>query len=956
MRKRALAYVAVPLLAMAGTATAVRSPDYLEERPLETADGGRGRAFRDVTWDRAPDSAKKAWQRFLAGGGAWRAQWDRHTDVPLRVWGEGISVPGSMASPAIAERAARDLLAQHRALLAPGSGLDDFELVSNVLHGKGDAMRTVAFVQRWRGLRVIGGQVSFLFKHDRVIVLGSEALPNVIAAWPSRNVTADAARVSAAAWVDVAYATRTTAGSVSEPVVLPLMRDRDDGTAAVEYRVVVAVEVDSADPIARWDVYVDAASGQPVARTQKLHFADGTIRYKVPSRYPMSTRMDYPAAFASQRIGGQTVVADAEGRVTWTGTAAATVTAAASGSFAAVGTASGTAATSSLTLQPAGDVVWDQSTVETSDAQLTAYIHATLVNRYAKSTLNPNLAWLDRPISVRVNESGNCNAYSTGDDIHFYRSSSQCENTGRLADVVYHEFGHSLHRQSIIQGAGSFDGAMSEGVSDYLAATMTNDHGMGRGFFRSNAALRDLDPVGRELRWPDDVQGQVHADGEIIGGTLWDLRKAMIAALGAGPGVTKADDIYYAIIQRASDIPSSYVEAVAADDNDGNLANGTPNLCIINNVFAAHGLASGGGQVSIGVGHPTRDGFKVAVPIETPTGDCPVAAVQSATVAWQVRETPSTAGEVSLTQDAMSWVGAIPAQVDGTVVQYKVTVTLSDGTAIIYPDNPADPMYEFFVGPVTEIYCADFETDPDGWTHGAVTGTDDWVFGMPTGAADDPDLAFSGARVFGTDLGGGNNDGTYEPTNETWARTPEIDVTAYDSVRLQYRRWLGVEDGFFDDATITVDGQARWSNRDSMMGDDSSTHHKDKEWRFHDLDVTTEAADGKVQVTFGIKSDRGLELGGWNLDDVCLVGWSASFALCGDGSLGAGEECDDGNAADGDGCSATCQDEAGGPGDPNGDLEGGCCSTSSGDDAAGALALGSLVALVLVRRRRRHVG
>jgi MYXO-CTERM domain-containing protein len=946
MRKRAFATVAVPLVALAGTATALRAPDYLEERPLETATGGRGRASRDVVWDRAPAATKKAWTNFVAAHGSWRAQWDRLTEVPLRIWGEGIPAPGAMTSPTVAEKAARDLLTEHLELLAPGARVTDFELVSNVLHGD-DSMRTVAFVQRWNGMRVVGGQVSFLFKQDRLIVLGSEALPGVTAAIPpaGRMITADAARQSAATWVDVVYAAHTSPGTVGDPVVLPIMRDRDDGTPAVEYRVVIPVEVDSIDPLARWDVYVDAASGAPVARTQKLRFADGTIRYKVPLRHPSSSRMDFPAAFASQKIGGQTVVADADGKLTWSGASAASVVTAATGSFAAVATSSGSPATSTLTLQPGGMSVWDQTSSETLDAQLTAFIHATIVNRYAKATLNPNLAWLDRPVSVRVNESGNCNAYSTGDDIHFYRSSSQCENTGRLADVIYHEFGHSLHGQSIIDGAGSFDGALSEGVSDYLAATITNDHGMGRGFFRTDEALRDLDPAGRELRWPDDRQGEVHADGEIIGGTLWDLRKGMIAALGDGPGVARTDDLYYAILQRASDIPSTYVEAIAADDDDGNLANGTPNMCVINTAFAAHGLAEGDGVISVGVGRPVRDGFRVTVPVERPTGDCPVAQIQSATVSWQVRGDAGASGEVTMTQDAQAWSGAIPAQTDGSVVLYKVSIGLDDGSSISYPNNAADPMYEFFVGPVTEIYCADFETDPTDWVHGAT------AWGTPTGAADDPVTAFSGTRILGNDLGSGS-DGAYEPTASTWARTPtiDVDVSGFDSIHLQHRRWLGVEDGFFDNATISVDGTVRWRNRDSMNGNNSSTHHKDREWRFQDLDVTAEAADGQIQVTFALESDEGLELGGWNLDDVCIVGYSARFAECGDGSLGAGEVCDDGNTVDGDGCSATCQAEDGtGPGDE----PGGCCSTSR-DDGEAAFALSALVGMVLVRRRRRH--
>ena len=31
--------------------------------------------------------------------------------------------------------------------------------------------------------------------------------------------------------------------------------------------------------------------------------------------------------------------------------------------------------------------------------------------------------------------------------------------------------------------------------------------------------------------------------------------------------------------------------------------------------------------------------------------------------------------------------------------------------------------------------------------------------------------------------------------------------------------------------------------------------------------------------------------------------------VCGDATVGAGEECDDGNTASGDGCSSTCTDE-----------------------------------------------
>ena len=125
----------------------------------------------------APPQPSAAWQRFaLAAGPGWQAAWDPATHVPSRIWGPGLPAPGAMASPAVAEQHARRWLADHLALLAPGAAPDDFVLVSN--HTDGD-LRSVGFVQRALGRRVVGGQISFRFKRDRLFVIGSEALPDV---------------------------------------------------------------------------------------------------------------------------------------------------------------------------------------------------------------------------------------------------------------------------------------------------------------------------------------------------------------------------------------------------------------------------------------------------------------------------------------------------------------------------------------------------------------------------------------------------------------------------------------------------------------------------------------------------------------------------------------------------------------------------------------------------------
>jgi len=64
----------------------------------------------------------------------------------------------------------------------------------------------------------------------------------------------------------------------------------------------------------------------------------------------------------------------------------------------------------------------------------------------------------------------------------------------------------------------------------------------------------------------------------------------------------------------------------------------------------------------------------------------------------------------------------------------------------------------------------------------------------------------------------------------------------------------------------------------------------------------------------------GGDIGGYGVDEMVMF-WEIQVApSCGDGSVDAGEQCDDGNTANGDGCSATCQNEVAlSPADLDGD-------------------------------------
>lgn len=962
-----VAFSALATLVLSSTAGAVQTPAEFARRPVfEVAQGSPVRLGADLQWHRVPARHQRAWSRLQAAMGprTWAA-WDPDTQVVRRIWGEGVAIAGSTTSDVSAERAAREFLAQHIALLAPGARATDFDLVANDLRG---GMRTVGFVQRAGGLPVAGGQVSFRFKNDRLFMIASEALPSVPA--PAAVTVSDAAAAAAAlAWVQKDLAPAAIVTGHEGARVLPLIR-----AGGVEYRTVLAVEVTSAAPRGRWRVYVDAASGRPVAREQTLRFASGTLKYNAAVRMPGGMRQDYGANQASLTVDGANVTSGKAGEVTWNSNVAANVTARVTGKQFNVSNDSGPDATTNLNLPPNGTAVWNAANDQFTDAQVTTFVHANIVMDYVRP-LDPGNPFLTNQFDAIVNINDSCNAFYDGNALNFFSQSQQCNNTGRIADIVYHEFGHGVHDHAIIQGVGVFEPALSEGVSDYLSATITDDPKLAVGFFLGdNTPLRHLDD--KDWKWPDDIDQDPHLTGIIIAGALWDLRKALVQDQGQA-GVQVADRLYYESISRAVDIPSMYFEAIAADDDDGNLDNGTPNECLINQAFALHGLYKLSADVSApDVAQPQLAGYEVSVAVGGGGGGCQGGSVEKADLVWRLREQPQTGGTIPMMIAPDKIAGTIPMQPEGSVVQYQVKLTFSDQSVAQYPENRADPFFEFFVGAVEDIYCTGFETDPqaEGWTHGLTQGmqgegADDWMWGEPMApiASGDPQEAFEGSRVWGNDLGGGNYNGTYQPDKVNFSQTPAIDTTGYGQVRLQYRRWLNVEDGFFDRATIYANGQPAWQNLRTPNEADANVSHTDNVWRFHDVDLTKYVQNNSVTLKFELQSDPGLELGGWTIDKFCVVGvvdapdpvcgdgilsvgeacdngaansdtqpdacrTDCSLAGCGDSVVDSGEDCDDGNTIDGDGCPANCGNESGTGSDSD---SGGITSVTGGDPTEG---------------------
>ncbi len=922
-----------------------------------------------------PSMRGPGWSKLQqAAPGLNQASWDRATGVPSRIWGRGIDVPGSVDDGDVAAAAARAFLADHVGLIAPGSTAGDFELVANVRHG---AMRTLGFVQRHAGLRVYGGQVSFRFKHDRLFVIGSEALPDVQVDLPHRFLAAGetSSRAAAASALDLGLPLdRVQAGVPGELVIVPLVSD--DGVLG--YRAARPVELDTGHD-GRWVVFVDPASGAPLVRRSLTRYGRGTVAIDAVERWPGRPRKTYPAPHMEVRVGSGDQITTPDGDVTWTGTAPVSVVTSVTGPLVDVTNRAGDPVSTLLQVADNGMGLWAPGEDREIDAQLSAYVHAHLVKEYAR-TFAGGLAFLDEQLPVRVNIDDECNAYSDGTSINFFKASEQCENTGTLADVVYHEFGHSLHYHSLIEGVGFFDGAFSEGLSDYLAATMTNDSGMGRGFFKTDFPLRELDPEGREHIWPRDI-AEIHYTGIIFGGAMWDLRTALIGAHGYDAGVAIADRLFYAAVQRAPSISATLIEILAEDDDDGDLGNGTPNECLIRAEFGRHGLRTIVGDLAAASAVPftteqtTLPVTLSLVGVDTHCGDI----VTEAKLEWRPRGSGDSprSGNTMATANGDVWTAEMPLPDDGDVAQYHMRIKFADGSEMVFPDNRADPYYQVYRGDLMPLYCTDFESDPfaDGW---ADDGDGAWQWGAPGGSREfrDPAAAYSGTRVLGTGLAA--SAGGYPADRTTWMDMPEIETGQWSDVRLHYRRWLNVQDGFFDQARVRVNGESAWTNVSSDGNSNNTAHHEDRAWVFNDVSLSTRIFEKKVKVRFEIDANDDFQLGGWTLDDVCIVANTRSvcgdgvrsyyeqcdtgagnadipdncrtncrIAACGDGIVDQFEECDDGNGDDLD-CDAACHVVV----PPPVEEPSGCCASSNGGDPRGAAAL-ALLLLGWVSRRGR---
>lgn len=590
--------------------------------------------------------------------------------------------------------------------------------------------------------------------------------------------------------------------------------------------------------------FVDAASGRLLEARSEVYNTD--VSGKVETRATPGTLPDIaanpPVLMPVGRIrvsidGGGEALTELDGtyKIPNAGVAQVTVgtrfgEAVGDGQWVHVDDVSGTAQGLTMPALPPGpaDFILNDVPSATVTAQANAFVHTTLTHNYFKDRA-ATFTKLDESLRANVNLSATCNAFFTtqnGPSINFYLAGGGCVNTS-YSSVVAHEYGHYIvYRLDLEQGA------FGEGYSDTVAMLLYDDWVVGRNFFNNGGFIRD--PNNANKQYP--CMGEAHDCGQLLAGVWWDIRKNLAAKYGDPTGLneTRQLQVDWSLITTGgqgsnSAHPTTAIEALTVDDNDGNVLNGTPNFNAICAAFAKHNIAC-----------PELKLIKFTYPAGLPTlltpdtettvevliePDLGAPTPGSGKIVYSVGGGPPV--EAAMTETSPNhYLGKLPATACTSSVVFYFKAAAVGGLEIVDPPTAPEVGYKARSAlAVVEAFVDDFETDK-GWSYGVPGDTapkgiwnrmDPQQTTAPKGVVqpqDDHTLG-AGTMCAVTDGKAGIAAGDFDVDGGfTTLMSPEIDLAAGGLARVSYWRWFtNDKGGIADDAFVvelSADGGTTW--------------------------------------------------------------------------------------------------------------------------------------------------
>ncbi len=547
-------------------------------------------------------------------------------------------------------------------------GIDVGELVSPgsvTVHNGGDLVQIHAR-RLVGGVPVRGSFITATVSHGNLILLGATKWGEVGVS-PLPSITSGTAIAVANGYLGtVAEGAEWPKSSL---VVVPMAKGADLGRVALGdgygYRLAWALHPRfSGDALGDWETLIDAHSGELIAFEDKTNYASeggtGTTRVVEGGVYPVSNdgvgddgteQAGYPMPFADVTNAGNTTFTDAAGNLL----------ACVEGDLSTTlnGRYMRMIDTCGPILEAGSDPVLDLGTSGGTDCVVP--IGASAGNTHASRSgfyeLNrsiewgrshlPGNPWLRQQLPATMNIDANCNASGGSGGVNFFTSGGGCSNTGEIAGVFVHEWGHGMDSSDATLGVSN----PGEGIADIYASLRLNTSCIGRNFRPGSpcggygdpcntcTGVRDIDWANRASSVPHDIAfidaacgggpapcgGSVHCEGAVYAEAVWDLWQRDLPCHGIGWDIGTGTcvggvppvmtiDITRELATRLTFVgaggvgnwfscvngtgvgdgcnaDSGYLQYVAADDDGDGLGNGTPHMQAIFDAFDRHGIS-----------------------------------------------------------------------------------------------------------------------------------------------------------------------------------------------------------------------------------------------------------------------------------------------------------------------------------------------------------------------------
>jgi len=206
------------------------------------------------------------------------------------------------------------------------------------------------------------------------------------------------------------------------------------------------------------------------------------------------------------------------------------------------------------------------------------FYHANIAHDFfTKGSPFDNKTGMNYQMPANVEVDCCCNAYATGSSINFYGPGGGCDSLALSSDVIYHEYTHNVVHNVITVDFPYWDqtGNMNEGFADYFACTINDNPCLSEGFLGMDC-LRNCDNTDK---YPEDYDPEPHSGAQIFSGSMWDTREALGAEL--------ADSLVIMAMKLQPTSFSQFLDdMLLADENNGDLSDGTPHINEICHAFA----------------------------------------------------------------------------------------------------------------------------------------------------------------------------------------------------------------------------------------------------------------------------------------------------------------------------------------------------------------------------------